>query len=84
MKVYELKPTNGQKSFNGKAEVIIDGLGTETLYSYHTPIIKRYKDGRLIRLYNGWTATTGRHIKSFCGLNKTEFFAVDTEKEIKK
>jgi len=30
--------------------------------------------GELKRLwFSDWTATTGRHIKSFCGLNKKQF-----------
>lgn len=74
MKIYELTPTNNQASFYGKAIVIIDDEGTETLISYDTPIIERTADGKLNRLWFGdWTATTGRHIKSFCGLNKKQF-----------
>lgn len=74
MKIYELTPTNNQASFYGKARVVIDDEGTETLISYDTPIIERTADGKLNRLWFGdWTATTGRHIKSFCGLNKKQF-----------
>lgn len=74
MRIYELIPTNSQKSFHGKAIIIIDDEGTETLISYDTPIIERTADGKLNRLWFGdWTATTGRHIKSFCGLNKKQF-----------
>lgn len=74
MTIYELTPTNSKKSFYGKAIVIIDDEGTETLISYDTPIIERTADGKLNRLWFGdWTATTGRHIKSFCGLNKKQF-----------
>jgi hypothetical protein len=74
MKIYELTPTNNQASFYGKAIVVIDDDGTETLISYDTPIIERTADGKLNRLWFGdWTATTGRHIKSFCGLNKKQF-----------
>lgn len=25
------------------------------------------------RLWGGWSATTGRHIAAFCGMNKKEF-----------
>ena len=75
MKMYELIPTNGRKSFYGKAKVVIDG-GAETLYSYDTPIIRRDADCTLTRLYDGWTATTGNHIKSFCGLDKAGFMAL--------
>ena len=73
---YELQPTTKQKSFYGKAIVYRDASGNETLYSYGTPIIKRLKNGALIRLWAGWSATTGKHIKAFCGLNKAKFFAL--------
>lgn len=73
MKKYELIPTDGRKSFYGKAVVIVEDNGTETLYSYDTPIIKRLVSGELVKLWNGWTATTGRHIQAFCGLNKTAY-----------
>lgn len=59
MKIYELTPTNNQASFYGKARVVIDDEGTETLISYDTPIIERTADGKLNRLWFGdWTATT--------------------------
>lgn len=75
MKIYELKPTGtqNQKSFYGKASVIIDENGTETLLSYGTPIIERTATGELIKLYEGYTQTTGKHIKAFCGLDKKSF-----------
>lgn len=73
MKKYELTPVDSRKSFYGKAIVIVEDNGTETLYSYGTPIIKRLVNGELVKLWNGWTATTGRHIKAFAGLNKAGF-----------
>lgn len=73
MSKYELKPTDGRKSFYGKAVVMVEDNGTETLYSYNTPIIKRLVSGELVKLWDGWTATTGRHIKAFCGLNKAAY-----------
>lgn len=76
MNRYELMPNNGRKSFYGKAIVIIDNDGNETLYSYDTPIITRKNNGELIRLWGGWSATTGRHIAAFCGLNKAAFVAL--------
>ena len=75
-KMYYLMRTNGQKSFGNKAVVEIDDNGNETLYSYNTPIIIKTKEGKLIKLYNGWSQTTGKHIKSFCGLNKAQFEAL--------
>jgi hypothetical protein len=81
MKFYELSPIDGRNSFYGKALVEIAKNGTETLYNYGTPIIKRIKNsGRLVRLYDGWTMTTGRHIKAFCGLDKKAFMAMKVER----
>lgn len=74
--MYELTPNNGRKSFYGKAIVEVAADGSETLYSYNTPIIKRSSSGDLVKLWDGWTATTGRHIKAFCGLSKAEFLAL--------
>lgn len=76
MKIYDLTPTNWQKSFYGKARIEVDDNGTETLYSYGTKIISKDGEGNLKRFWNGWTNTTGAHVKSFCGLNKAEFLAL--------
>jgi len=73
MRKYELIPMTGQKSFYGKAVVVVEDNGTETLYSYGTPIVKRLVSGELVKMWDGWTATTGKHIKAFCGLNKTAY-----------
>ena len=81
MKIYDLKPTDGRKSFYGKATVLIDNDGTETLYSYNTPIIKRTVAGELVRMWDGWSATTGRHVAAFCGLNKAEFMQLPYNEE---
>lgn len=72
-KIYELHPIQNQKSFYGKALVKVDENGTETLYSYNTPIISKSTNGELKRLWFGFSSTTGKHIKAFCGLNKAEF-----------
>ena len=77
--VYELTPTDGRKSFYGKAKVLVDGNGNETLFSYGTAIITRTAAGNLKKLWGGWSATTGRHIKAFCGLNKAGFMALEHE-----
>lgn len=74
-RIYDLEPLY-QKSFYGKAKVEIKDDGTETLYSYDTPIIRRNPDGTLKRLWFDWSATTGKHIMSFCGLNKKQFEAL--------
>lgn len=77
MRRYELIPTDGRKSFYCKAVVEIDSDGNETLYSYGTAIIKLFASGELVKLWNGWSATTGRHIAAFCGLNKAGFMALE-------
>ena len=74
---YELTPNDSHKSFYGKAVVVVDEHGTQVLYSYNTPIVSRDVTGKLTKLWYGWTATTGRHIKAFCGLNKKEFCELD-------
>lgn len=53
IEIYELRPTReqGQESFYGKALVYVDEDGTETLYSYNTPIISRKPNGQLKRLW---------------------------------
>lgn len=76
MKMYELTPSDGRKSFYGKARVLIDDDGSETLYSYDTPIIKRLVSSELVKLWDGWSMTTGRHISAFCGLNKAQYMAL--------
>lgn len=77
MKKYELMPTNGRKSFYGKAFVEVDDNGVETLFSYLTPIIKKFPNGTLERLYNEEPSlTTSTHIHAFCGLRKREFMAL--------
>ena len=75
----ELIPNNGRKSFYGKAVVDTLDDGSQVLYSYNTPIIKKYPNGELKRLYDGWSATTGAHIKAFCGLDKKGFLNLEYE-----
>ena len=79
LSIYELRPVDGRKSFYGKALVHVEAE-TETLYSYNTPIIRRdRKTGKLTRLWWGWSATTGRHVAAFCGLNKAQYSALPVE-----
>ena len=79
MKIYDLIPTNGRKSFYGKAKVYIMDDGTKILYSYNTPIIKRTATGELVRIWDKWSATTGQHIAAFCGMSKVEFMRLPVE-----
>lgn len=74
---YELLPDDGHKSFYGKAIVCRMPDGSETLFSYGTRIMTRTAAGEYFRFWNGWSATTGRHIKAFSGLNKAGYFNLD-------
>ena len=65
--VYGLRPEyDSRKSFGGKANVEIDGYGTETLYSYDTPVARYTKEGT-VELLPKWdlSQTTLRHVKEF-------------------
>ena len=79
MNVYELKPTTRQKSFYGKALVIVLDDGTRLLKSYDTIVLKRKPDGELVRTWQSWSATTGKHIAAFAGINKKEYLALPLE-----
>ena len=70
--VHELIPTNGRKSFYGKAKVKVLKDGREILQSYDTDIMERTLNGRLYLLCeeSKLSMTTCTHIKSFCGINK--------------
>ena len=56
---------DSRKSFGGKARVETDNAGTETLYSYTTPVVKIVKGE--VTLLPKWdsSATTLRHVKEF-------------------
>lgn len=75
--LFELVPTDGRVSFYRKAMVRVDNDGSKTLYSYGTKIMTVFSDGSAVRYWDGYTMTTGRHIRSFCGLNKKEYMALE-------
>lgn len=75
---YELMPTNGRKSFYGKAIVRRYNDGSRVLYSYNTPIMEINADGGMRRLYDDEPSmTTSTHIKSFSGLDKKGFMRLN-------
>lgn len=74
-----LKPVDGRKSFYNKAIVCTEDDGTETLLSYGTPVIKRDRNGNLIRLWNGYSVTTMRHVNAFCGINKSIWMKMEVK-----
>ena len=81
MKTYELIPTpeQNQKSFYNKAMIKTNEDGTEFLYSYNTLILSKDINGNYKRYWDGWSMTTGKHIKAFSGLNKKEFLNIKME-----
>ena len=73
----ELIPTTSQKSFYGKAKVYTLPNGYKLLKSYSTFVAGMDDKGNVFRFWGGWSATTGKHIKSFCGLNKKGFTDIE-------
>lgn len=69
---YEVCPVGTQKSFYGKAKVLELANGMKILKSYDTLILVQ-AGNRFMRLRDGWSATTGKHIYSFCGIRKKDF-----------
>lgn len=60
----ELRPTNGRKSFYGKAGAIQRDNGDIELRSYNT-IVARIRNGKFERLWSGYSMTTMNHINAF-------------------
>ena len=64
MRVYELMPTDGRKSFYGKAKVIVNS-NTETLKSYETLIAEKNTDtGEIKRLWGRMVSNNRQAHKS--------------------
>lgn len=61
---------------NGKARVIRTEKG-EYLVSYETTVLfTSAKTGKRYRTWDGWSMTTGRHIKEYCNYTKAEYQAL--------
>ena len=65
MEMYELSPRDGRKSFYGKAMVLIDAEGNETLYSYGTEVARYNRKENKVEVLGRFSLTTGRHITAF-------------------
>lgn len=65
MKVHELGPVDGRKSFYGKAKVKELENGEKVLQSYNTDVCKITSTGEFVRLWGGYSVTTMRHVNSF-------------------
>lgn len=69
VKPVELHPIGArQKSFYGKALIYEYGDGRRELQSYGTMVRRITPTGEVQRLWDGWSATTQRHINSFLRL----------------
>lgn len=80
----------GEKELNGAGirATVAERCGAKILTSYYTEVAM-LKDGKLFKLWNGWSATTAKHIKKFCekyGIripSKYEWIMTDTNEPIK-
>ena len=54
---------DSRKSFDGKAQIAVADDGTETLYSYNTPVIKKRGNKITLGDYALCSNTTLRHCK---------------------
>lgn len=70
MRTFELQPTNGRKSFGGKATVIETDKEIQ-LQSYDTIVAQIDKATNEFTLNGKYSMTTNTHIKSF-----REFYSV--------
>ena len=65
MRIYDLPCLDGRRSFYGKAQIIEQDNGETVLRSYQTEVCRVTSGGAFVRMWAGWSATTGRHINSF-------------------
>ena len=63
MEFAKLTKSNG-KAFTGNAYVMIEGNGTISLCSYRT-IVAQVVGGKFRKTWNGYSASTARHIQLF-------------------
>ena len=68
MKQFELKPFYSQKSYYGKAIVTEYGNGEKYLKSYQTTVAMIDSKGKFHRLWDGYSATTSKHVSDFMRL----------------
>jgi len=66
----ELKPGryDSVKSFYGKARIRKDDKGGYILTSYNTDVCRINRNGSVIRLWDGYSATTMRHVNTFINI----------------
>ena len=67
MKILDLKPLNGQKSFGGKAQVIMNG-NTIQLRSFETIVAEYNTKEEIVNVFDWFSSTTAKHVNSFLEL----------------
>ena len=88
MKKTELKAINDSaKSFYKKAQVLETAGGTKELISYKTKVLRLAKNGKIKRLWDGYSMTTLRQVNEFLLQNgidkkitKKEWLAMEVSK----
>lgn len=68
MRIFELTPNDNRKSFYQKAKVLEKEDGRKFLMSYGVPVCYLDKNNQFVRLWEGYSATTMRHINAFLSL----------------
>lgn len=61
-----LVPRCGRKSYYWKARVVSLDTGDGCLLMSYSTVVAVYQRGKFFRTWGGWSATSARHIKSFC------------------
>jgi len=82
MNVYELKPKiSSQKSFYGKALVIVEDSGRDQLKSYNSIVCVVEANGKITKLEYPNSQTTNKHIREY--LSQRFNVRISTMKDIK-
>ena len=68
MKILDLKPLNGLKSFGGKAQIIIMNGNTIQLRSFETIVAEYNTKEDVINVFDWFSMTTAKHINLFLEL----------------
>ena len=68
MKILDLKPLKGQKSFGGKAQIIIMNGNIIQLRSFETIVAEYNTKEDVINVFDWFSMTTAKHINSFLEL----------------
>jgi hypothetical protein len=68
MGILELVPTDGRKSFYGKAKVLLQDNDVVQLLSYETIVAEYSTKKKEFKEFGKYSRTTDRHVKAFKNL----------------